>query len=261
VWGDYARYIPKGLSEEPALIVAVHGSLGEGDTALETAVATARNWQWVADRHGAMVIAPAFDRPRYQGPAGGYRGTFGRDLMADQFVNFLVDRHREILPASKGRFFLFGHSAGGQFVSRYVVLHPERVRKAVISAPGTLAFPSPDIPWADGMAPIKRWLRWPGQPAASRFAFTPPKDGWREAVQRPILVVVGALDNPDTLPILHQPGRTRHERIRIWVDAMQAMAEREGVPSALRLKIIDDVAHHSRPMLPHAATFFFTTSP
>ena len=66
-------------------------------------------------------------------------------------------------PTQDGKFMLYGHSAGGQFVSRYVVKHPDRIIAAVISAAGSFAG-RPGGPLRAGR------VRWPGhgQPFAAR---------------------------------------------------------------------------------------------
>lgn len=47
-------------------------------------------------------------------------------------------------------FFLFGHSAGGQFVNRFLLAHPERLRAVSISAPGYPTFIDERVPYPEG---------------------------------------------------------------------------------------------------------------
>ena len=70
---------------------------------------------------------------------------FGRLVGADEFVNEILTDYKNQFSDFDGRIYLYGHSAGGQFVSRYIVRHPAKVIAAVISAAGTYAFPDPKM--------------------------------------------------------------------------------------------------------------------
>jgi ribosome-binding ATPase YchF (GTP1/OBG family) len=61
---------------------------------------------------------------------------------ADDFLhNILVHvGHITSVPTSGRRFFLYGHSAGGQFANRYLVRHPERVIAAGYGALDLITF-------------------------------------------------------------------------------------------------------------------------
>jgi pimeloyl-ACP methyl ester carboxylesterase len=47
------------------------------------------------------------------------------------------------------KFHLYGHSGGGQFVTRFITFYPELIDKVAASSPGTFAFPrrDKDYPW------------------------------------------------------------------------------------------------------------------
>ncbi len=102
-----------------------------------------------------ILIAPAFAQSNFgprRGPGGGYRGLFGREISADRFVNLIVDNYQTLLRGVERRIYLYGHSAGGQFVSRYTLMHPDKIVAAVISAAGTFAFPNPNVKWTNALA-------------------------------------------------------------------------------------------------------------
>ena len=49
-------------------------------------------------------------------------GLFGREIGADEWVLKLVEAHRTTVELSNEQFNLYGHSAGGQFVGRFLVM-------------------------------------------------------------------------------------------------------------------------------------------
>jgi len=249
--GSYARYVPQGAAR--GIVVLVHGSLGENDTAIDAARVFLERWTAFADQEGFVILAPAFDQENFggvAGPGGGYRGLFGRHIGADEFVNAIVDETRRAIPDLPEKFALYGHSAGGQFVSRYLVMHPERIEVAVISAAGTFAFPQPDVDWTNGMKPLKRRMRWADDDPWKEIEITPDPDGWVKAAQIPVAVVVGSRDTAEVKAIPGNPGRTHVQRARAWVQAMTDLAHEHGVTPEVRVLEVADVGHNSAMLTP-----------
>ncbi len=247
-WGDYQVYAPK-RGRPVEILVLVHGSLGQDESAMHAAATYITRWTDFAEQHRLLVLAPAFDRDRYQRAYGGYRGLFGRDVGADVFVNNLVDAYRKEMGDQDARVLLYGHSAGGQFVCRYCLTHPQRVRAAVLSAPGRYAFPTGDAPWPYGMGRFTRTLDW-GDGNKQRVVVEPDRDKWLQATELPIAVIVGA---EDTEPQPDRPGhrgRTRIELARNWVADMCALARSEDRRPGIRHAVIDGIGHDSRRLTP-----------
>ena len=115
--------------------------MAEDEPAEDTARYYIENWEAWAEANGAILIAPAFDQSNFGSKdpdmvGGGYRGLFGRKIGADAWVLGLVDAYQGQYGGGDGRFCLYGHSAGGQFVARFVVTHPGRVKGAVMRTSG-----------------------------------------------------------------------------------------------------------------------------
>jgi pimeloyl-ACP methyl ester carboxylesterase len=258
--GRYVQYIPRTLREPAAVLLLVHGTPGSEETALEVAEDFAAGFISIAKRKGLILLAPAFDQRNFggrAGPGGGYRGLFGREIGADEFVNEIVARSEASVPTFDGTFYLYGHSAGGQFVSRYAVLHPGRLRAAVISAAGSYAFPNPQAAWADGMLPLQRMMAWDGDVESKAVDIRPDPNGWLEAAQLPITVLVGDGDDTEMFQSPTQKGTSMKDRARCWVEQMNALAESHGKVGRVRLVIAPAAGHDSRELLRTGITALF----
>ena len=249
-YGDYFEYLPRRANT--GILVLAHGSVEDErrernvDRIAET---FARRWTGFADQHGLIVVAPAF------GPSfgswigepsvalGGYRALEGRAIGADDFVHRIVDQYKDRLGG--GPFYLYGHSAGGQFANRYAVRHPERLKGLILSAPGRYAFPNPSAPWPYGQKQVTAHARSGGPPHVVK----PDPEGWIKAAALPITVVVGAADTEPQQPLrADHPGSTRIDYARAWVDAMNGLAPQG--KSRIRLVVVPGVGHSSSRLTP-----------
>lgn len=252
-YGNYLQYIPTTLASPPGILVIVHGSLDEGQPALELASVFIQRWVSVAEEQGIMLIAPAFDQENFgghDGPGGGYRGLFGREIGADEFVNLIVDSYRPRFKGLDGRFYLYGHSAGGQFTNRYLVRHPYRIVAAVISAAGRYAFPDPDAPWPYGMGSLQTTMQWPGSDEVQIINIHPDPSGWLMAARLPVTTVVGELDTEPQPPRPGQKGTTRVEIALNWVNDMNTFAESNGRRGTVEIIIVPGIGHSSLGLTP-----------
>ncbi len=115
-----------------------------------SAVCTVDSQLAVADRLGTPILVPLFPRPALPSPPGDlYLHALSRaslevrdprlarvDLqliaMLDHAAQRLATEGHPVQP----RVLITGHSAAGMFVSRFAVLHPDRVLAAAVSSPG-----------------------------------------------------------------------------------------------------------------------------
>ncbi len=260
--GIYHLYVPDSYTSESDIVVVVHGTVDAVD-AVELANTFINRWTDFADSTGAIIVSPAFDRDNFASNnasfgAGGYRGLFGREIDADEFLHNILAEVNLLAPVSERRFFLYGHSAGGQFANRYVVRHPERVQGVILSAPGRYAFPEEEVTWANGMGRLTRSISWPGD-VEQNVDIEPDPEGWLQAAVLPISIVIG---DEDTSP---QPCRAAHcsEPLRIstdsttrlaiakkWQGDMNALAASEGQFGRVHMEIVEGIGHSSAALTP-----------
>jgi pimeloyl-ACP methyl ester carboxylesterase len=252
--GSYLQYIPSRPVAPPQMLVLVHGSLGPGETVLNGDLIN--RWIPFAEEMGLILITPAFDQENYGGeggPAGGYRGLFGRKVRADEFLNSIINQYQLLSDKFDGRFYLYGHSAGGQFAGRYMVMHPDRILGGVISAAGSFAYPNPDWAWGNGMGPLKRAMRWPGADKDTLVDIKPDPVGWVKAGGLPISIVVGAIDldlTADYSKKSDQKGDNHVERAQSWFEDMKELCKKHKQAFHMQLVIVPKAGHSSRGLTP-----------
>ena len=209
-----------------------------GPFLLAYAQSAARRWVAFAESNAVIVLVPALGA----GEFAGYREMFGRRIDADEYVNTLVDRSAgPLIHGFDGRFVLHGHSAGGQFAARYLVTHPSRLHRAILSAPSTYPFPDPKVVWPNGMGAVARDAL---SGARAGKLYSPDPGGWlRAASEVPVTVLVGSRDTETRPASPGQPGSTRLDRAKAWVLAMTQLAESSRKTSTVHLVIEPGLDH------------------
>lgn len=249
VFGTFYVYVPTTVSDKPEILVLVHGTPPKDETAEWNAEYYATNWIDFAEKFGYILIAPAFNQEDFSSRRGdhalsGYRGLFGREIGADEWVLRLVKAHQQAFGSANEQFYLYGHSAGGQFTGRFLVTHPESVKKAVITAAATYPQPSTEVDWPFGMGELHTDIEWDSD-TIRRVDIVPDKQKWLAATQIPLTVIVGLNDTailPSTL-IPGQKGKNRYVIARNWVQDMAAFAEANGLESRFKLELIPSQGH------------------
>lgn len=147
-------YLPPRLKAREAPIVFVLHGHGKNAPGYRD------RWGRQAERHGFMVIAPLFDRDRWGGGDYSYASILdhqGRIVDPSKWsfsvVEHLFDAIREATGNRSTRYLIYGHSEGGQFVHRLILLLPEaRYSRAVVANPGWYTMPRFDVRYPYGLA-------------------------------------------------------------------------------------------------------------
>ncbi len=255
-FGEAWVYRPRTARDQSvdAIFIIAHGTPGENEKAADTAKKFIERWTDFAEEHNLILIAPAFDRPRYRAAYGGYRGLFGRDIGADEFVERLVSAERDNFTITEDKLLLYGHSAGGQFACRFLMMHPDRVQAVILSAPGRYAFPDPAAPWPYGIGRFDRMLVWEkdsSKISKREVVEALPAEQITQAAMTPIAVLVGADDLEAQPSRPAHDGATRVELAQQWVRDMKKVAVSQGKQPRITLELIPNVGHNSGRLTPH----------
>jgi pimeloyl-ACP methyl ester carboxylesterase len=216
-------------------------------------------WVAIAKAEGLVIVVPEFTKGAFPGTEnynfGAVFDDAGRLQPRAQWSYAAIDLifdavvAREQLAAQ--RYVLFGHSAGAQFVHRFVLLGAGNKMARAISAN------SGSYTWPEGSA------RWP-------FGVNGLPDGlWQPeiALSAPMLLMQGTADNnPNHSSLPRQPeamaqGPHRLARGKAFFAAAQSAAARANVRFGWSCALVPDVGHDNGGMAPYAVALLKASAP
>lgn len=202
------------------------------------------NWELLADRYKLLIVAPEFTQKDWPGAKsynlGGVEDNANPEKWTYSVIEHLFDEVRD----GQADYRIFGHSAGGQFVHRLVLMRPDaRFSVAMAGNPGWYLMPE----WrAD-----KTQFRYPYALAGNAKVGEAQA---RAALAKRLVLFVGEQDtDPDaenlnnTEPAKKQ-GAGRLERGENFFKAATTLAGEIGVKFAWELVEVPDTAHEGAAM-------------
>jgi dienelactone hydrolase len=231
-------YRPQGCAR-PAFLFVFHGN---GRTA-ESYRDSARP---LADEVCLLVFSPLFDEERFPNWSYHRGGVMhdGEPLPRDDWtvdhVAELVEWARRTEGRADARYYLFGHSAGGQFLSRVgAYAPPEDAERVVIANPSTQVLPSLDEDAPYGMGEL--------------FDRAEGEAQIRAYLALPITIYLGLDDTGDedltmTEAAVRQ-GDNRLERGKFVFQTAEAVARAHGWEFAWELVLVPGLGHSARDAL------------
>lgn len=165
-------YIPENFDPDTAkYLFGIHGA---GDWHRPGALTRIDQFRDIADVENLVIIAPAFDCifnwpiDRRRDLDKNWKFKDPRIIKDRYLWGFIAllnnnNEHRTDLKLieifeffnqslmKREKFYLDGHSGGGQFVARFVLFHPELIDKAAICSAGTFVFPNRDKDYPYGL--------------------------------------------------------------------------------------------------------------
>ena len=155
-----------------------------------------------------------------------------------------------LLCATRPGFALYGHSAGAQFVHRYILLTgAPRAEAIIIANAGSYTLPL-DRPFPEGLRGTA------ANPATLRAVFA-----------RPVILQLGEADtDPNHGSLPRDPwaiaqGSHRFARGWFFFDTVRRAAETQGAPFAWRVATVPGVGHSNAGMAAHAFALLFAPPP
>lgn len=252
IGGDHYVFIPEEKAE--AILVVAHGMLSKKQKAKDVARKFFKRWAPYAVESNLVLIVPVFDTSRFgnlKGGYGGYRNLFGRIIGADEFINQLGDTYAKNTKSASNKFYLYGHSAGGQFVARYTVRYPQRVIHAVISAAGRYSYPTYQADWPYGAGKLHKKIVWDNG-ATSVVKVSPSLDSYAKAAS--LVDIVVGLNDTKVQPV--RPAHIGSNRIEFaysWAKAMNLYAINNGKSGDVTVYTVSGAGHNSAALTKKAA--------
>jgi len=172
-------HVPPRAGADTPIVIVMHGRGRDADRYRD-------EWKGLAASRGFILAVPEFDDRRFPGANaynhGWFRETDGTPRPRAQWsfsaIEPLFDEIKRRSGSTVERYALYGHSAGAQFVHRFILFTPEaRYHAAVTANAGSYAFPRLDIDYPFGLR---------GTPV--------DEAGLKAALGKPVVVLLGTAD-------------------------------------------------------------------
>lgn len=234
---------PEGLGADRPVVFVMHGVKRNADDYRD-------QWHELALAHDFLLVVPEFSQADFPGARGynlGYREDEQgeprpRELWSYAAIEPIFDDVRRRFGMNTPRYALYGHSAGSQFVHRFIYYVPEaRVSQIVPANAGWYLMPEPAVAYPYGLQ---------GADVTAEMLSA--------ALGKPVTILLGALDNDPAhrhlrrAPEALAQGPHRLARGQRFFELNRAEAERTGVTFRWRLVTVPGVGHDNRRMAPAA---------
>jgi poly(3-hydroxybutyrate) depolymerase len=236
--------LPDAVERDTPVVFIMHGVYRDADRYRD-------QWADLALRHGFIAVVPQFSRADFPGSRGYNTGYFAnedgssrpRALWSFAAIEPLFDEVRARFGTQVSRYAIYGHSAGAQFVHRYVLFMPEaRIEHAIAANAGWYTMPdlATGFPYGLGDTPVD---------AA----------GLRAALGKPLTVMLGTADTDRDDPNLRKTpeadaqGLHRYARGQVFLAEGERAAEVLDAPFGWRLVTVPGIGHSNAGMAMAAA--------
>ena len=246
---------PAGFSPDTPVVFALHGTS-------RTPKNYRNQWQRYAEQYGFMLLAPDFSKELFPGRTYNLGNVFaapekGKALgqgaknpqalwsyrVVDKlFADFAAQREK----TAQSRYYLFGHSAGGQFVHRMLALLPDaKVKMAIAANSGWYSLPDLDKDWPYGFKGTDL-----------------TQQDMKRYLSLPLVVLLGEDDNdPKHHQLVHTreadaQGDNRLARGKFFFASGAALAEKLHAPFGWQLHLVPGGTHSNSSMAGAAAAIF-----
>lgn len=236
--------LPDKITAQTPVVFVMHGVNRDADRYRD-------EWAALARRHGFIAVVPQFSRADFPGSRGYNTGYFTQEdgtarpraLWSFAAIEPLFDDVRKRFGSGVTRYSIYGHSAGAQFVHRYVLFMPEaRIDKAVAANAGWYTMPdsTTDFPYGLGGTPVA-------------------PDDLKAALGKPLTVLLGTADTDRSDPDLRKTpeadaqGPYRLARGQTFFVRAERAAKDMGTPFGWRLVTVPGIGHSNAGMAEAAA--------
>jgi len=236
--------LPDRVMPQTPVVFVMHGVHRDADRYGD-------EWAALARKHGFIAVVPQFGAADFPGSNGYNTGYFAeadgtprpRDLWSFAAIEPLFDDVRERFSTGATRYSIYGHSAGAQFVHRFVLFMPEaRIDRAIAANAGWYTMPDPAtaFPYGLGAAPVD-------------------EQALTATLGKRMTVLLGTADtdrdDPDLrkTPEADAQGPHRFARGQAFFAQGQQAAAARNVPFGWKLVPVPDVGHSNGKMAVAAA--------
>jgi len=234
-------YKPSGYNGE-RMIMVFHGSLHNADEYRDHSVE-------MGDRFKALIIAPKFDAERFPSikyQRGGITTADGKVAPPEEWTYAFVPKIFQAVKEKEGKpglkYWIIGHSAGGQFVSRMAAFQDTGAERLVAANPSSWPFPTRALLYTYGFGGLPESLS--------------NDEMIRKFLAQPLTIYLGTADNtPDKDTDMSDgalvEGSARYQRGKAFFQFAKTIAERKKWDFNWHLVEAEGVNHDHGKMFNH----------
>jgi pimeloyl-ACP methyl ester carboxylesterase len=205
-------------------------------------------WQEHAERHNLLIVAPELAQKDWPRAANYNLGGVAENANPEKWTFAVIEHLFDEMRDGQADYAIFGHSAGGQFVHRMLLMRPDsRVSVYIAGNPGWYAIPE--------------WRKEKSQ-AAYPYSLVGSKSGEaevRKALGKRLVLLLGENDNdPDDENLNKSDGAMKQGAGRVdrgenFFKSASAIAGELGVKLGWELVEVPNTAHDSAGIAKAAA--------
>ncbi|WP_192085885.1 hypothetical protein [Algoriphagus sp. Y33] len=233
-------YKPKNWRDQDKIVFVMHGGGRNAEDYLAA-------WTDMAEKNNLLVIAPEFENRFSTYTTNDYQDgnlfTFfgtknGEEKWAFTVIENIFDHIKTTNAISNSTYDIFGHSAGGQFVHRMVILMPDsRIHTAIAANAGLYTFPNSNLKYPYGIKNLE--------------------DGEeliRKAFEKKLIILTGELDSDPKLgtftrtDLAMNQGGNRLERGANFYSASEKYASAINLDFNWKIDTVPNVGHDYKKM-------------
>lgn len=242
---DVWMFEPEGATADTPVVVVMHGWSRDVERYFN-------DWKAQGEEYGFIVVVPYF--PKTDFPSAwhynqGHVFEADSDTMrpeeqwAFSAIELVFDETIRRTASERERYTIFGHSAGSQFVHRYLYYKPNaRVDRYLAANAGWYTMPDFDTAYPYGLKDSGI-----------------DEDGLRAALGKDVVLLLGKEDTDHTDPTLRntpeakRQGKNRYLRGLTFYSATEIVAQNLNADLNWRVVIVDDAGHVNAQMASAAA--------
>jgi poly(3-hydroxybutyrate) depolymerase len=239
---------PQNWKVNGPIVIVMHGVKRDADRYCQ-------QWTGAADKGNFLIVCPQFLEQEYPTAAYQWGNMFDsnkqpipREKWTFTAVEHLFDQIKSITGSTNQQYYLFGHSAGGQFVHRFVMFMPDaRYKRAIAANPGFYTMP------------VYNEHQYPFGLRNSDLS----QSDLKKSFSRDFVLMLGEEDIDPTDPELNKSrraedeGSNRFERGQNFFKTARSAANQLGVDLHWRLRTVPNAHHSDAQMGVAAAPVFF----
>lgn len=241
-------YAPEEELENLEIVCVMHGASRNGRDYRDS-------WISLANQYKFLLLAPEFSEAAYPAASSYNLGNMfdendqqnPEEEWSFNIIDALIEEVKTQISSKEDSFFLYGHSAGAQFVHRYHLFHPNnKAQKSIAANAGWYTLPELDKAFPYGLAGT----------AANTSDI-------QQAFTNKLIVLLGTEDNDPNASNLRQTieakeqGPHRFARGNYFFQQSQSAAMKLNTVFNWELKTVEGVGHSNANMAPAAAAVFF----